>query len=141
MNLFYSPIVNEGPNFLSEEESRHCTRVLRLAEGDTVHLTNGLGDLYYCTIQYADPKKCLVKVISVEHEYRKRNHYLHIGIAPPKSTDRFEWFLEKATEIGIDEITPLFCAHSERVFQVQGHGDDQRPHQRIEMGRNRHLLR
>jgi len=115
MYLFYSPIVNEGPNFLGEEESRHCTRVLRLEEGDTIHLTNGLGDLYQCVIQYADPKKCLVKVISVQREYQKRNIHLHIGIAPTKNMDRLEWFLEKATEIGIDEITPLFCVHSERA--------------------------
>jgi 16S rRNA (uracil1498-N3)-methyltransferase len=115
MYLFYSPIVTPGLNLLDEQESWHCTRVLRLAEGGTIHLTDGLGNLYECRIQIADPKKCVVNVVSVQAEYLKRTNYLHIGIAPTKSMDRFEWFLEKATEIGIDEITPVFCAHSERI--------------------------
>ncbi|MCX6243244.1 MAG: 16S rRNA (uracil(1498)-N(3))-methyltransferase [Bacteroidetes bacterium] len=114
MHLFYSPVVSEGIHLLAEEESRHCTRVLRLMEGDTIYLTNGLGDLHKCIIRDANPKKCLLEVESVQHEYRKRLTWLHIAIAPTKNIDRFEWFLEKATEIGIDEITPLFCAHSER---------------------------
>jgi 16S rRNA (uracil1498-N3)-methyltransferase len=115
MHLFYSPVVTQGPNFLGEQESWHCTRVLRLSEGGTIHLTDGLGNLYECMIQIADPKKCVVNVVSVQSEYLKRKNYLHIGIAPTKSMDRFEWFLEKATEIGIDEITPVFCTHSERI--------------------------
>ncbi len=115
MYLFYSPVVTQGSNLLGEQESWHCTRVLRLAEGGTVHLTDGRGNLYECMIQLADPKKCVVNVVSVQAEYLKRKNYLHIGIAPTKSMDRFEWFLEKATEIGIDEITPVFCAHSERI--------------------------
>jgi 16S rRNA (uracil1498-N3)-methyltransferase len=115
MHLFYSPVVTQGPNLLGEQESWHCTRVLRLAEGGTIHLTDGRGNLYECLIQVADPKHCVVNVISVQTEYLKRKNYLHIGIAPTKSMDRVEWFLEKATEIGIDEITPVFCAHSERI--------------------------
>ncbi len=115
MNLFYSPGVTQGLNLLGEQESWHCTRVLRLVEGGTIHVTDGLGNLYECRIQLADPKKCVVNVVSVKAEYLKRTNYLHIGIAPTKSIDRFEWFLEKATEIGIDEITPVFCAHSERI--------------------------
>ena len=115
MYLFYSPVVTQGPNLLGEQESWHCTRVLRLAEGGTVHLTDGRGNLYECRIQLADPKKCVVNVVSAQAEYLKRKNWLHIGIAPTKSMDRFEWFLEKATEIGIDEITPVFCAHSERI--------------------------
>jgi 16S rRNA (uracil1498-N3)-methyltransferase len=115
MYLFYSPVVTQGPNLLGEQESWHCTRVLRLGEGGIIHLTDGHGNLYECMIQNADPKKCIVNVISIKAEYLKRKNYLHIGIAPTKSMDRFEWFLEKATEIGIDEITPVFCAHSERI--------------------------
>jgi 16S rRNA (uracil1498-N3)-methyltransferase len=113
--LFYSPVVAQGLNLLGEQESWHCTRVLRLAEGGTIHLTDGRGNLYECVIQLADPKKCVVNVVSAQAEYLKRKNWLHIGIAPTKSMDRFEWFLEKATEIGIDEITPVFCAHSERI--------------------------
>lgn len=115
MNLFYSPVVNQGVNILEGQESWHCTRVLRLAEGGIIHLTDGFGNLHECVILKADPKKCIIKVLSSVKEYMKRKNYLHIGIAPTKSMDRFEWFLEKATEIGIDEITPIFCAHSERT--------------------------
>ena len=114
MNLFYSPSVSANENFLGEEESRHCMRVLRLGKGDTIHLTNGRGNLYQCVISDTDQKRCRVEVVSVRKEYMKRPFRLHIGIAPTKNNDRFEWFLEKATEIGIDEITPLLCAHSER---------------------------
>ena len=115
MYLFYSPVVTQGLNLLGEQESWHCTSVLRLAEGGTIHLTDGIGNLYECMIQLADPKKCVVNVVSIQAEYMKRKNHLHIGIAPTKSMDRFEWFLEKVTEIGIDEITPVFCAHSERI--------------------------
>jgi 16S rRNA (uracil1498-N3)-methyltransferase len=115
MYLFYSPVVTQGLNILGEQESWHCTRVLRLTEGGTIHLADGRGNLYECMIRIADPKKCVVNVVSVQAKYLKRKNYLHIGIAPTKSMDRFEWFVEKATEIGIDEITPVFCAHSERI--------------------------
>jgi 16S rRNA (uracil1498-N3)-methyltransferase len=115
MHLFYAPVVNPGQNILGEQESWHCTRVLRLTEGGIIHLTDGKGNLYECAIELASPKNCVVKVISIHKEYMKRKEYLHVGIAPTKNMDRFEWFLEKATEIGIDEITPLFSAHSERI--------------------------
>jgi len=115
MYLFYSPDATPDLNVLGEQESWHCTRVLRLTEGDTIHLTDGRGNLYECNLLKAEPKQCLVKVVSTQKGYLKRKNHLHIGIAPTKSLDRFEWFLEKATEIGIDEITPVFCAHSERI--------------------------
>jgi 16S rRNA (uracil1498-N3)-methyltransferase len=115
MQLFYLPDAKLGPNLLGEQESWHCTRVLRLTEGGTIYLADGRGNLYECRIQIADAKKCIVNAVSVKPEYLKRTNHLHIGIAPTKSMDRFEWFLEKATEIGIDEITPVFCAHSERI--------------------------
>jgi 16S rRNA (uracil1498-N3)-methyltransferase len=115
MNLFYAPFI-EGNNFtLDEEESRHCIRTLRLAKDDTLHLTDGKGNLFETTIRDPHPKRCTVEVISVQKDYQKRDVKLHIAIAPTKNTARFEWFLEKATEIGIDEITPLICQHSERV--------------------------
>jgi 16S rRNA (uracil1498-N3)-methyltransferase len=115
MHLFYLPVITHGLNLLGEQESWHCTRVLRLAEGGTVHLTDGRGNLYECIIRAANPKQCVVDVVTVRADYLKRKNYLHIGIAPTKNMDRFEWFLEKATEIGIDEITPVFSAHSERI--------------------------
>jgi 16S rRNA (uracil1498-N3)-methyltransferase len=115
MHLFYSPAMNDEHGFLGEEESRHCIRVMRLAAEDPVHVTDGLGNLYECVIQSADPKKCVVRVVSVQHDHGKRKTRLHIAIAPTKNMDRIEWFLEKATEIGIDEVTPFFSIHSERI--------------------------
>ena len=115
MNLFYAT-ANHGNNFtLNEEESRHCLRTLRLGEGDTLHVTDGKGSLFEVMITDPNPKKCTVRVISQQQEYQKRTFSLHIATAPTKNTARLEWFLEKATEIGIDEITPLICKHSERV--------------------------
>jgi 16S rRNA (uracil1498-N3)-methyltransferase len=114
MNLFYTPDIETNLYFLNEEESLHCTRVLRLRKGDTIHLTNGKGDLFEAVITDDDQKHCKVKIVEAFSNYKKRNYHLHIAIAPTKNITRFEWFLEKATEIGIDEITPLICKHSER---------------------------
>ena len=114
MNLFYTPDLNPEFFSLNEEESRHITKVLRLQEGDHIFLTDGNGSLCEAIILNVQSKKCLVQCGPIRHEYERRNFRIHIAIAPTKSIDRFEWFLEKATEIGVDEITPLICAHSER---------------------------
>jgi 16S rRNA (uracil1498-N3)-methyltransferase len=116
MHLFYTPDVEASHPmyFLSEEESKHCVRVLRLQAGDNVQLIDGLGGLYSANIHEAHPKRTILKITGVQTEFGKRNHYLHIAIAPTKNIERFEWFLEKATEIGIDEITPIICQRSER---------------------------
>lgn len=116
MHLFYTPdiVPNKAEYTLSEEESKHCTRVLRLKEGDEVSLIDGKGHLYKGLLQEAHPKRARIKILSILPEFGKRNHYLHIAIAPTKNIDRLEWFLEKATEIGIDEISLLICEHSER---------------------------
>lgn len=116
MQLFYnSEISKEHQNFTFEKtESRHIVRVLRKTEGDTVFITNGKGILFTCKVILASDKKCLVEVVKFEQKEKLRNYYLHIAIAPTKLNDRFEWFLEKATEIGVDEITPIICEHSER---------------------------
>ena len=114
MHLFYTPHIIGEAYQLDEEESKHCTRVLRLKIGDRVHLIDGKGGFFLAEIISDHTKKTTLKVISVEREFSKRNHYLHIAVAPTKNIDRFEWFLEKATEIGIDEITPIICERSER---------------------------
>ncbi len=88
--------------------------VLRLKNGDTIHLTDGKGNLYEARITDSQGKKVSVDIISLRENYGKRNYYLHLAVAPTKNIERFEWFIEKATEIGIDEITPLICNHSER---------------------------
>ena len=116
MQLFYNPNININTTQFTFDkiESRHIVKVLRKKEGDILFITNGKGALFTATILFANDKKCTVQI--TKHEVKKKpwNYYLHIAIAPTKNNDRLEWFLEKATEIGIDEITPITCKHSER---------------------------
>jgi 16S rRNA (uracil1498-N3)-methyltransferase len=116
MQLFYTPYIDAASQTycLNEEESKHCVRVLRLQAGDEVQLIDGKGNFFNATITDAHPKKTFLKITSVQKEFNKRNHYLHIAIAPTKNIERLEWFLEKATEIGIDEISLIICQRSER---------------------------
>ncbi|WP_231490640.1 16S rRNA (uracil(1498)-N(3))-methyltransferase [Pedobacter sp. Leaf170] len=114
MNIFYTPDISDSSYTLNEEESKHCIRVLRLPVGAIVYLVDGVGGFFTAEITSDNPKKVTLKVISAEAEYGKRNHYLHIAVAPTKNIDRLEWFLEKATELGIDEITPIITDRSER---------------------------
>lgn len=116
MQLFYNSEINsDSQQFTFDKtESRHIVRVLRKKEGDKIFITNGLGVLFNSEIEIANDKRCLVKILESKTHLKPWNYYLHIAIAPTKLNDRFEWFLEKATEIGIDEITPIICDHSER---------------------------
>ncbi|WP_134089503.1 16S rRNA (uracil(1498)-N(3))-methyltransferase [Olivibacter sp. XZL3] len=116
MHLFYTPDIDSNAHeyVLSEEESKHCVRVLRLGKGDAIVLIDGKGNLFHAELIDDHPKRSKVGILSIERNYGKRNHYLHIAVAPTKNIDRLEWFLEKATEIGIDEITPIICERSER---------------------------
>jgi len=116
MQLFYNANILESDKQFTfdKTESKHIVRVLRKKVGDQLYITNGKGILYIAEITIANDKKCLTTIISVLQKPKPWNYYLHIAIAPTKNIDRFEWFLEKATEIGIDEITPLLCNHSER---------------------------
>jgi 16S rRNA (uracil1498-N3)-methyltransferase len=115
MHLFYTPDISGNIYTLSEEESHHCMKALRLKKESVIHLTDGKGNLFKCIIIADDHKRCTVRVEETIKEFGKRNFTIHLAVAPTKNTDRFEWFLEKATEIGIDEITPLICEHSERT--------------------------
>ncbi|WP_298263969.1 16S rRNA (uracil(1498)-N(3))-methyltransferase [uncultured Lutibacter sp.] len=116
MQLFYNSQITQNTSQFTfdKTESRHIVRVLRKKEGDAIYITNGLGQLFCSKVLVANDKKCLVKISKIENHPKPWNYYLHIAIAPTKLNDRFEWFLEKATEIGIDEITPIICKHSER---------------------------
>lgn len=114
MYLFYTPDLNLSDCFLSEEESRHCAKVLRLQKDDLIEIVDGKGSFYHAKISVSDPKKTRFAILKSNQEFNKRNHYLHIAVAPTKNIERLEWFIEKATEIGIDEITPILCQHSER---------------------------
>ena len=113
MQLFYIEHP-ENEIILSAEESKHATKVLRKKEDDILNFTDGKGGFYKAEITVADSRKCRLQIVSSEQKEKQHNYYLHIAIAPTKNMDRFEWFLEKATEIGIDEITPIICEHSER---------------------------
>lgn len=115
MRLFYDPNIEPGEHHvLREEESHHCTKVLRLNSGDELFITDGKGTMHKCEIIEIHQKRSIVKILDSQTDYGKRNYKIHIAIAPTKSNDRLEWFLEKATEIGIDEITPIICKNSER---------------------------
>jgi len=114
MQLFYAPDFVPPEYTLSEEESRHAVRVLRLGVGDTLHITDGRGDLFRCEIVSDSVRGCTVRAVSVEREYGRLPYRLVMAVAPTKNIDRFEWFLEKATEIGTAEFVPLECDRSER---------------------------
>ena len=114
MFVFYSPDIKGDFYSLNEQETKHCLKVLRLSKDDIICLVDGKGGFYKTKIIDISKKKCSVKVIDIIREYGKSTYYLHIAIAPTKNTDRLEWFIEKSTEIGINEITPIICERSER---------------------------
>lgn len=113
MHVFYTPDIQTHPEF-PEEEAQHCIRVLRLNAGDEITLTDGKGNFYRAEITAATNKRCLVKVIETIAQEPLWQGHLHIAMAPTKNMDRNEWFAEKATEVGIDELTFLNCRFSER---------------------------
>lgn len=124
MYLFYTPELVNHPEllasnfvqsfFLSEEESAHCVRVLRYNRGDQILLTDGCGTTYTALIVNPHPKHCEFQVVACQKQQPSHHFHLHIAIAPTKNVERLEWMVEKCTEIGVDEITPLLCHYSER---------------------------
>ena len=118
MQLFYNSRIDKDTKEISFDkiESKHIVKVLRKKEGDQIFIMNGRGELFICEITAANHKRCIVSIISREEKKPQRDYYLHVVISPLKNNYRFEWFLEKATEIGIDEITPIICENSEKKF-------------------------
>jgi 16S rRNA (uracil1498-N3)-methyltransferase len=114
MQLFYIPEISGSKVTLDQTESKHAVKVLRLSKGDRIRIVDGKGGFYEAEVLDASLKNCKLSVLSSIQEFGKKDFKLHIAIAPTKNIDRFEWFLEKATEIGIDEITPVISEHSER---------------------------
>lgn len=114
--MFYADDINESMTCftLSEDESKHCVRVLRMKVGDEVMITNGQGLAFQTRILSDHPKRCELEIFNSITEEKQRDNRLHIAVAPTKNIERIEWFVEKATEIGIDEITMLICDNSER---------------------------
>ncbi|MBR2451859.1 MAG: 16S rRNA (uracil(1498)-N(3))-methyltransferase [Rikenellaceae bacterium] len=113
MQLFYAPEITLPEYTLPEEESRHCEKVLRKVVGDTLHLTDGVGTIYTARI-LSTGKRCTVRIEQQTENFEQRPYHLTMAVAPTKNIDRFEWFAEKATEVGIDRIIPIECEHSER---------------------------
>ncbi len=114
MQVFYAPNCQLGFFPLHEEESKHVVRVLRMKQGDPVYVVDGKGKLFEGIIFEPHPKHCILKLDKVTENFEQRNYRLHMAISPLKSVDRFEWFIEKAIEIGVDEITPLNCSRTEK---------------------------
>lgn len=115
MNYFYHPTLDNSVTQFSfpPEESRHIVKVLRKKEGDTLKITNGKGYLFTAEITAADPKRCAGRILDTTKTIPPRSG-LHLAVAPTKKLERFQWFLEKATEIGISQVTPILCQRSER---------------------------
>jgi len=114
MNLFYSPHIEGDIFVLDESESKHAIRVLRLVKDEKVILVDGRGGWYEASIEDDHPKRCSLRIQGYTPDYHPLSYQLHLAVSPTKNMDRFEWFLEKATEIGITEITPLLCHRTER---------------------------
>jgi 16S rRNA (uracil1498-N3)-methyltransferase len=114
MQIFYAPDISGNSYQLDENESKHSIRVLRMKEGDPVKLIDGKGNLYHGIIAVADTKKCVISITGTTAGFEKRLYRLHIAISPLKNPERFEWFVEKSVEIGVDEITPMICRNSEK---------------------------
>lgn len=114
MQLFYAPDITLPLYELPEEESRHCVKVLRMTRGSALYLTDGRGNLYRAELADVSAAKCTARIVETVPEFEKRGYSLTMAVAPTKNIDRFEWFLEKATETGVDRIIPIECDHSER---------------------------
>ena len=118
MEVFYSPEIKNGVCVLPEEESAHCVRVLRHREGDEIFVIDGLGTLYTCRLTDASPKAAVAQVLREEPDWGAHPYFLEMAVCPTKNLDRYEWFAEKATELGLDVIAPVIGDHSERkVFK------------------------
>lgn len=113
MVIFYAPNIANSP-ILPEEESLHCVKVLRMQVGEIVNIIDGMGTLYEAEIVVSHHKRTEVKILKSTSDFAARPYNLHLAVAPTKNIDRFEWFVEKATEIGFDTLTPLLCRYSER---------------------------
>ena len=114
MHRFYCPDIADTL-MLGEEDSKHCVKVLRMSEGDTIEVVDGNGNLYTCRITMAHPKRCAIEVLETENQAPHWGHRIVLGIAPTKNLDRIEWLVEKCVEMGIDRIIPLRCHNSERT--------------------------
>ncbi len=123
MELFFTNTITGTTATLDEQESTHCLKVLRHKRGDKITFTDGTGKLYTAEISNIQGKICHLNILSSSVSGETRPYYLHIVVAPTKSLDRYEWFLEKAVEFGVDRITPVIGEHSERRIFKRERGE------------------
>lgn len=114
MEIFFSDDICDGRVRLDAEESGHCVRVLRHRPGDEISVIDGRGTLYRCALEIADAKGAEARVIEAQPGFGAHPYHLTMAVCPTKNIDRFEWFVEKATEIGVDVIAPVIGERSER---------------------------
>lgn len=114
MILFYATIIEGNLAILQDEEAHHCVQVLRKRMGDRITCMDGVGWFYETEIIAIEKKTCTLQILNQWKDPNQSNFQIHIAIAPTKNIERLEWFLEKATELGVDRVTPLLCEHSER---------------------------
>lgn len=114
MNLFFSSEIDEHSIVLNEDEAKHCTKVLRKVVGDEINVIDGLGNLYYARVESIGKRDCVCSIIRKIENFGSHNYYVRMCVAPTKNIDRFEFFVEKAVEIGVDEIIPVCSENSER---------------------------
>ncbi len=120
MEIFYSRKVDGSFCTLDEEESAHCVKVLRHREGEQIHVIDGEGTFYTCIITDASPKAVLARILGIEKDWGAHPYRLTLAVCPTKNADRYEWFAEKGTELGLDEIVPVIGERSERkVFRAE----------------------
>ena len=120
MELFYAYETSRSTVKLSQEESQHCVRVLRHRVGDEIDVIDGEGTLYHCRLTDDNPKGAEAEILSSEENWHSHPYHLTIGCCPTKNNDRFEWFVEKATEVSVDRIVPLIGERSERkVYKTE----------------------
>lgn len=119
MELFYSHDIENGICRLDQDESQHCAKVLRHRSGEEISVIDGCGTLHKCRITVDSPKGVEAMILSSEEGWGSHPYKLHMAVCPTKNNDRYEWFAEKACEIGLDEISPVIGEHSERrVFKT-----------------------
>lgn len=119
MELFYSCEISGGICCLDKDESGHCAKVLRHRSGDEISVIDGCGTLYRCRITSDNPKAVEATVLSSEENWGGHDYKLHLAVCPTKNNDRYEWFAEKACEVGVDSISPVIGEHSERrIFKT-----------------------
>ena len=114
MQYFFSTDITKDKIILSKEESLHCMKVLRHKMGDTIYVVDGRGNEFKCSIKSFESKNVELDIIDRKEKVGKTNHYIHIVISPTKSNQRFEWFIEKVIEIGVNEISFIYCLNSEK---------------------------